>query len=135
MERSFGILPMQKHKEGYSIFLVHHQKGHWAVPKGRKEGDEEDRKAAERELEEETGLQVVSYIREEPFVERYSFCREGAKIEKEVLYFLAEVTGSVRLQEEEIQDGGWFSFQEAIERVTFKQGEDLVRNAFTVLDK
>jgi bis(5'-nucleosidyl)-tetraphosphatase len=68
----------------------------WEFPKGAIEPGESQRQAAERELQEETGLSEGDYTLLEGFQaeERYFFTRgEGAErrlIHKQVRYFLAE---------------------------------------------
>lgn len=80
-----------------------------------------------RELKEETNLEVIRFFLEEPFVESYSFVLTGRRIFKKVAYFVAEVGGEVRLQQEEIQDGIWLPLEEALERVTHREGKAILR--------
>lgn len=79
----------------------------WEFPKGGIEGGETEQEAAERELQEETGLEpggytVVGGFREE---EHYFFTRGSGDarrlIQKQVTYFLAEWhQGEVRISRE-----------------------------------
>lgn len=79
----------------------------WEFPKGALEAGETERQAAERELEEETGLGVGDYTVLDGFYEEehYYFTRgagpERRLIQKRVSYFLAEWrSGEVRLSPE-----------------------------------
>jgi 8-oxo-dGTP pyrophosphatase MutT (NUDIX family) len=122
-EYAYGIIPLQQRHGEWMVFLIQHRAGHWGFPKGHAESGETSQQTAARELEEETGLTVVSYLSETPFIENYDFFFQKKRIHKTVLYFLAEVTGKVILQEAEIQNGQWFSFSKALEQITFPEGK------------
>ena len=63
---SAGLLMYRRPKTGLEVFLVHpggpffrnKDEGHWGIPKGLLEGDEDKLSAAIREFEEETGLKA-----------------------------------------------------------------------------
>lgn len=123
-ETSFGIIPLKKNPD-WEILLVKHQKGHWAFPKGHAEEGEEAKKTAERELKEETGLEVVQYLLPEPLTERYFFQQGGQGIEKTVYYFIALVKGVLKPQLEEIAEMRWLTFSQAERLATFKETQTL----------
>ncbi len=134
-EFSCGILPCRKQGEEWFIFLVQHKRGgHWGFPKGHKEKKETDKQAAFRELLEETGLKEKRLLKEESFSEKYVFLREGKKIHKRVVYFLAEVKGTASLQKEEILQGKWFSLKRAREKVSFEESKIVLGKAISCLE-
>lgn len=134
LDFSFGIIPLRHlPKKGWQILLIKHQAGHWSFPKGHAEKNESDLQAAERELLEETGLSVKRYLIEEPFKEIYFFTVNHERIHKTVSYYVAEVTGDVILQEEELSDYCWLSFEDAYDKMTFKQGKELITQVQKVL--
>lgn len=104
-------------------FLMHHQKGHWAFSKGHSNEGELPKEAARRELFDETGLEIERFLPFSPVEENYIFQTENSSIDKQVLYFLAEVMGSIVLQIQEIQEGDWFLLRDAEEQITFPQGK------------
>lgn len=123
---SYGIIPLKyNEKMGWEILLIKHHAGHWSFPKGHAEAEETHEQAAERELLEETGLKIKKYLHKEPLKEVYFFKYNGQLIHKTVLYYLAEVTGTVILQEVELEDYCWLPLNEAHKKMTFKQGKDL----------
>ena len=135
-EESFGIIALSKASGEWKVFLIQHKKGrYWGFPKGHAEGGETDLEAAFRELKEETNLTVVRCLQEEPFIEEYQFLKKGVPVEKRVVYFVAEVTGRVRLQKEEIQDGVWVKFPEAISHVTHAEGKSILTQVQQILLK
>lgn len=103
------------------ILVVQHRAGHWSFPKGHLEGTETPREAAMREVREETGL--VAAIRDiPPVMEIYRFEKDGVPIEKKVSYYLGAVaTKEVALQHQELSDYMWFSYSDALERLTYSK--------------
>ncbi len=132
-ERSYGIIPLRKSGKVWKTLLVLHGKGHWAFPKGHAERGESPLEAATRELEEETGLTIVRFLPGSPLEEHYFFTWEGEKVEKWVEYYLAEVSGALSLQKEEVSDARWLSLQEAEELVTFPESKRLCQEVITLL--
>lgn len=130
---SYGIIPVKLVGDNWQVLLVKHHASHWAFPKGHAEGEETPSQAAERELLEETGLKVEKYIPSEDLIERYKFKYEGELIDKKVQYFLAQVSGDVVIQQEEIQDSRWLSFVDAEKLITFKEGKNLCRKAQSLM--
>jgi bis(5'-nucleosidyl)-tetraphosphatase len=121
----FGIIPIKFSEKEPRLFLVHHKKGHWAFPKGHPEEGESPKQTAQRELAEETGLQVIDFLPLNPIEEFYAFEEGGVEIQKTVTYFFAKVNGKIDLQEIEIVDAAWLTVEEAKERVTFDEARAL----------
>jgi bis(5'-nucleosidyl)-tetraphosphatase len=133
-DESYGIVPIAHREGGWKVFLILHRGGrHWGFPKGHKNPGEEPLDAAKRELFEETGLQVIEVLSTEPFVEQYKFRTRKQWITKTVSYFPARVTESFTLQKEEINDGKWLSFDEALALLTFKEGREICKQAMALL--
>lgn len=128
-QTSYGIVPLRIHRAHWQIFLIQHHAGHWAFPKGHADPGETPRQAAERELNEETGLTLQRFLSPDPLVEHYFFTFHGERISKTVQYFLALVEGKVMVQEKEIKAGQWFSLSEAMEQITFKEGKNVCLQA------
>lgn len=126
-DESFGVIPLSKKKGYWEVFLIqHHRSGYWGFPKGHAEKGETPQEAALRELKEETNLELVALLQEDPLKEQYTFVLNRRKVFKQVLYFIAEVQGKVILQQGEIHDGIWLPFPEAIARVTHQEGKTLL---------
>ncbi len=133
-DQSFGIVPLCQEGKQWKVFLILHKEGnHWGFPKGHLHGEETPIEAATRELKEETGLDVVRLLDKKALAEQYQFRRKGYLIRKTVSYFPAVVAGNVLLQLEEIREGGWFVFEEALKKLTFKEGRSICTQLMNVL--
>lgn len=127
-EFSYGVIPL-KHIEGvWHVLLVQHSHGdHWGFPKGHANPGESPKETAARELKEETGLHIKSYINEEAVKENYHIIRNYGRLLKQVAYYIAEVDGEFSLQYEEVKNGKWVPLSEAHHHVTFQESKNICR--------
>jgi bis(5'-nucleosidyl)-tetraphosphatase len=134
-EKSAGIIIFRQLKTGREYLLLHYPGGHFDFPKGHVEGDESEREAAFRELQEETGLSKIVWI--EGFREKihYFYTFRGEKMSKDVIYFLARTTQKKVTISFEHKDFLWLPFDKAYEKTTFQSSKDLLRKAEVFLRK
>ena len=133
---SFGIIPILMNNDGVRLLLIQHNEGHWAFPKGHAEVGETPVQTAKRELAEETGLTEFLVDEKITFFEEYEVLKNGDKIPKTVTYFPAVVTDvTVVVQKSEIKDFGWFTFEDAQQRVTFDVTKKLLQELKPYLDR
>jgi len=101
----------------------------WDFPKGLIAEGETERKTAEREVGEETGLSEFSFI--EGFREtlKIFYKYQGDFINKAVVYFLSQATSDNARVSLEHTDLAWLSHAEAKKRLTFKNSRDLLQKA------
>ena len=99
--KSYGVIPILKNKDGFYILLVKNSKGgHWGLPKGTPEKDEESTNTAKRELFEETGIKDIDIKTEAIFEEKYNFEQDNIIYSKTNTYypgFVNEMTESNQL--------------------------------------
>lgn len=135
-DASFGVIPLSKGEGKWKVFLVQHKHArYWGFPKGHPEPGESPLQTAVRELKEETNLDIVRYLQEEPLTEEYRFTFDSRRIHKRVFYYVAEVEGEIALQNKEIEDGKWVSFPEAIDQVTHQEGKSILQQVVKILAK
>ena len=116
-EKSCGCIVMN---EKNKILLVHHNAGHWDFPKGHVEEGETEEQTAIRETKEETNLEVQINSKYR-YTTEYS-PKEG--IWKEVVFFLAyNKTEDIKPQLTEVEELGWFSLEEALEKITYNNSK------------
>ena len=120
-ERCYGIIPLHFYEQGVQAFLIQHLNGkHWGFPKGHPKEGESFQQTAERELFEETGLQVEQYLPYPPLIETYYYhSKEKELIFKEVTFFVAKVSSNLQLDTDEVIQGQWFPLKTLLKTVTF----------------
>lgn len=130
-EKSCGavIYTVQK---GTRLYLVEQmQKGHVSLCKGHVEKDETELQTAEREIREETGLDV-EFVEGFRKVIAYS---PSTDCMKTVVFFLAHAEHTnVRAQEEEVREIQWLPFENAVEALTFDSTREILRQADAFLN-
>jgi len=127
-EKSYGAVIINEKGE---FLLIKHQNGaHWDFPKGHKENDETDRETAIREVLEETGLKVrlIDGFKEKS---RYS---PVPGVEKTVTFYLGFSMGKVSIQEDEVMEYEYLPYEEARERITFKESREIIKTAKQFID-
>ena len=108
------------------LLLRHRYGGRWAFPKGHVESGESEKETASREIEEETGLTVDIHEGFRQSVQYYP----KPDVRKQVVYFVAKaVGGTEKMQEEEISELKWLSFDEAEKAVNYRNNRNLIVNA------
>ena len=126
-ESSCGAI-VYRIKNGERLFLLIRNKrsAHWGFPKGHIEPGETDEETAMREVLEETGLHIEIVP---GFVKKSEYSIHG-KIEKSVLIFLGETKESdYTLQEEEIEECGWFNYKKALEVLNYENDKVILNEA------
>ena len=151
-EFSAGIVAFRG-AENPKFLLLKYPKGYWGFSRGNIEPGEDSRTAAIRELKEETNLEPVKVF--EGFKEIVGlFYRKECKktptattptqpatgekalaasdkpefviVHKDITFYLAEVNDEeVKLTEH--PEFGWFSFEEAMNKLQFKNDKELLK--------
>ena len=118
----YGIIPLQFLENSWNVFLIKHfNGGHWGFPKGHRKKGETPKKTAERELKEETGMEVIKYLKTSHLKETYQYVKKEHLIKKTVRFYLAFVTPNYSLQKEEVICGNWMPIKNILSYVTFEE--------------
>ena len=133
-ERAAGfVLFRMIHQQCQYLLLRHRNDRHWAFPKGRLEPGEDEFEAAVREIFEETSIDQLHPIPGFRETSSYHFQRNGQRIAKSVVFFLAETLQSdVSLSSEHI-DFQWLRFEDAIGALTYDESRRILSDADRLL--
>jgi len=121
-ERSAGAVVFTNTPTGPEYLLLRYGGGNWGFPKGHVEAGESDVQAAQREVEEETGIPVGAQKLLPGFEDDtdYRFRRGHVLVEKDVRFFLIESgVRDVRISHEH-SAFAWLLYGPALERVSFE---------------
>ncbi len=101
---------------------------YWEYPKGLVEPDETETEAAQREVREETGLEVqlVPGFREEL---NYFYRRGGNLIKKQVVYFLDEAANHNVQVSWEHREAKWLTYEAALAGLKYENAREVLRKA------
>jgi bis(5'-nucleosidyl)-tetraphosphatase len=118
------------------LFLVlHYPAGHWDFPKGAVEKGETEEQAAKREILEETGIRVSTFISGFRKEIEYYYRRQNNLAHKRVIFFLANTMESkVRISFEH-SGYDWLTFDQLLRRLTFENAKNVLREADSFLSK
>jgi 8-oxo-dGTP pyrophosphatase MutT (NUDIX family) len=134
-ERSAGAVVFRRESGSPRYLLLKYPAGHCDLPKGNIEKGEEPIQTMLREVREETGLVDLRVVPAFQHKIEYFYRREGRKVHKTVVFFLAETfTAKVTISFEH-RDYGWFDFAEAIKTVTYPNARRLLREAEAFVDR
>jgi len=134
-EKSCGAVIYINNQEKTRYLLLNYTAGHWDFVKGNVEPEETEKQTVTREMMEETGITNAQFI--DGFREsiNYFYRRQGLTINKEVVFFIIESqTDEVTISFEHI-GFTWLTYQQAMEKLTFKNAKDVLIKAHDFLQK
>ena len=109
VQRSCGVIPYRITSEGIRYLLILQTNGFWSLPKGHMEAFESEQETALRELGEETGLTAA--LRED-FRDMVEYSMRNGCL-KQVVLFLGEAQGEIRVNQKELVECRWVTIGEA----------------------
>lgn len=126
-ELSCGAVVYRGDADNFEFLLIKNKgSAHWGFPKGHVEPGETLEQTAKREVWEETGLNIELLP---DFQEKSEYVIQG-RIEKTVIIYLASAdSDTLKLQEEEISDGAWLPYEEALKALRFDNDKTILRRA------
>lgn len=103
------------------------------MPKGHVESGESEEETAKREIFEETGISELEFVPSFRETISYWFMRQGEKIPKEVVFFLAKTAQREVTLSDEHSGSLWLPFELAKKKMTHKNAQDLLEKAEKML--
>jgi len=121
-EKSCGVILVLRNDNEDKFLILQQTQGNWSFPKGHIDGDETPIECAIRELSEEAGITDVEFAELPSIEEYYVVDKAGQKYDKTVELFIAFAKNDkVIIQESEIINYKWVTYQEAINLFNFPQ--------------
>ena len=138
MEISAGGVVYRRRKGRVEVCLISTQGGSaWQLPKGLIERGEQPEAAAEREVQEETGLRGRLLQRLDRIEYWYVWEDSGGRtrVHKLVYFFLFRyTTGSTRDHDDEVDDARWFPIDEAQRTLSFENERHVLELAAQAIE-
>ena len=132
-EISAGIILINEN-ENRRFLLLNYPSKHWDFVKGKMEKGETSHQTALRETKEETGISDVEFIHGFEEEIEYYFRADNQDIHKKVIFFLGKTkTKNIILSHEHL-DFIWLEFDNALEKITYKNAKDLLIKSKEFLD-
>ncbi len=131
-----AVVFYEDQKRPERLYLVlNYPAGHWDFPKGAVEKGESEEQAAAREIREETGIEVSSFISGFRRKIEYRYRKGSGLSHKQVVFFLAKSnTEQVRISHEHSKYE-WLTWERAQSRLTFDNARNVLRDADLFLSK
>ena len=132
-EVSSGII-LFNDNEDRKFLLLNYPSKHWDFVKGKMEEGETPHETVLRETNEETGITDVEFL--EGFKEEieYYFRADNQDIHKKVIFFLGKTKTSDIILSHEHLDFVWLDYDNALNRITYKNAKDLLKKSKKFLD-
>jgi len=130
---SYGVIPLIREDGIWKVFLINQiSRGgdeYWTFPKGHQEIGESPEETALRELTEETNIVLENLDTSVTYEQAYSFSCDDSVINKRALYFLGTASSkNYTVQESEVREAGWYSFEDALERLTYDKAKIMLKS-------
>jgi transcription antitermination protein NusB len=136
VERKGGSVVYTREGEEVFVALVHDVFGHWTLPKGGIEVDEDEKKAIAREVKDEIGISIIleeklgenEYVASNP---------EKGKLRKQVVFYLARSSFDELTLEEKggLDDARWFKLQDILDLNFYHDMLPIITKAINLLIK
>ncbi len=132
-ERSAGAVVFRRESGSPQYLLLKYPAGHWDLPKGNIEEGESPLETMIREVREETGLVDLEVIPGFKKKIEYFYRRDGRKVHKTVIFFLAETAVEKVTISFEHQAYGWYGAADATRTVSYPNARRLLKEAESLL--
>ena len=130
-EVSAGIILINDNKD---FLLLNYPSKHWDFVKGKMEEGETEHETALRETNEETGITDVEFLHGFKEEIEYYFRADNQDIHKKVIFFLGKTKTKDIILSHEHLDFIWLDFNNALNKITYKNAKNLLKKSKRFLD-
>lgn len=126
-EKSCGNIVFKEIENKLYVLLVHHNLGHWGIPKGHVEINEKEEETAVREVFEETGIN--SYVI--PGFRKIITYSPKDDVLKDVVFFIGKASDdNLTPQLTEVSEAKYVEINEGINLITHIDEKQVLKKAF-----
>jgi len=136
VEKSAGAVIFRKANNKIYYLLLHYpsttrgaEKDYWDLPKGHIEKGEKEIDTVKREVEEETGLKDIEFVKGFKEWIKYFFKYQGKTIFKIVTFYLLKTKEKKVKVSFEHLGYDWLPFKETMEKLTFGNAKEILKKA------
>lgn len=143
IEVSSGGLVFKRTRKGVYFAMMKDSFGKWAFPKGHVQKGESYRKAAEREIHEELGLDGLRFKKPLGQIDiwfRDRFVHKGKLVHKYIHYFLFQAAPGARLVKPEVKEKGeriqavaWVPVEQILKQSSYSDMKPIIKRALRAL--
>jgi 8-oxo-dGTP pyrophosphatase MutT (NUDIX family) len=123
IESAGGVI-INEFNEVVIVFTDTHS---WQFPKGTVENNEKYLDTALREIEEETGLKNLEYVKPLPIYSRISTHEKDTR--REIHYFLFKIQKQDLVPSAEVTQSKWVAIQKVDEELTYPEDKTFIKEA------
>ncbi len=135
VEKSAGAVVFRKKNDKIKYLVIQYGWGHWEFPRGLIEKGESLENTARREIEEEVGIKDIKFVPGFKEWIKFFFKLKEENIMKVATFLLVETkTKEIKLSFEH-KDYAWLEYEEALEKLTFKNAKEILKKANDFLKK
>ena len=116
------------------FLLLNYPSKHWDFVKGKMEKGETSHETALRETKEETGINDVEFLDGFEQEIEYYFRADNQDIHKKVIFFLGKTQTQDIILSHEHLDFIWLDYDNALNKITYKNAKNLLRKSKEFLD-
>ena len=120
-----------RHKKGQAEVVLIYRRGKWDLPKGKRDRGESKRECAEREVNEELGIEDAHILAKLPKTQHGYRTRGRRFVIKTTHWYVMTTTAKefVPQASEKITDARWVPLDEAMEKLGYKALRELLEDS------
>ena len=132
-EKSVGCVTFYLKEDQRYYLLLRYISDHWGLVKGHVETNETEKQTLIREIYEETKLEEFEIIPNFKESSTYTYLRNNQRFDKLVSYYLVKSNNFNIIISDEHKEYIWLKYEEAIDRVTYKNTKVILKKAEMLL--
>lgn len=132
-EKSVGCVTFYLKEDQRYYLLLRYISNHWGLVKGHIEANETEKQTLIREIHEETKLEEFEIIPNFKESDTYTYSRNKKKCDKLVSYYLVKSKNFNIIISDEHKEYIWLKYEEAIDKITYKNTKAILKKAEMLL--